>query len=111
MYFRRPDALIKSARFEVAADKKEVFKRAITVLNSSKIKIGRLSLDDGVIVAKRSTSWRSWGEIVSIKIVELETKRTIIEIESCPVEPGRILDYGASRRNIYEFQKRFLDIA
>ncbi len=111
MYFRKPDALCRSARFEVSENKGAVLKKAVKALNSSRMKIGSLSAEDGVIVAKRGVSWRSFGEVISVKIEDLETNKSIVVLESCPIEPGRLIDGGASRRNISEFQKHFLNIS
>ncbi|MDD5452316.1 MAG: hypothetical protein PHT49_10520 [Desulfovibrionales bacterium] len=110
MYFQDPDASTKKAEFELLATKDDVIRKVIKALSMSGVRIGSVSVDDGLVQGKRGLTWRSWGEIIKINIEEVNGGKSRILIQSSPVEPGRLIDMGASRRNISDFQKNLIGL-
>jgi hypothetical protein len=59
---------------------------------------------------KIRTSFKSWGEIVFIKVSEITEKKSVIRITSKPLLFTTLLDYGKNRNNI-NYVKEILGVS
>jgi len=53
----------------------------------------------GRIDIKTGASWDTWGDSVSIKLIEIDENKTNIEVESQP-DSHQIVDYGKNLKNV-----------
>ena len=56
---------------------------------------------------KIKTSFKSWGEILSIKISKVNSDKSNIEVTSKPILFTTLLDYGKNRKNVNKVKEVF----
>ena len=67
---------------------------------SSNMRIQTMDLQNGIIVARTTTSWLSWGETVEIVLREVATSTTSIRVTSQPSWKLTAVDYGKNLENV-----------
>ena len=88
-------------RIRVRLSYSEVFNRCVNALNSIKsCRILKKSQKEGALDAKIGASWKSWGELVSIRLRESSNGIIDVEISSKSAVRTTILDYGKNLDNI-----------
>ena len=62
--------------------------------------IEKKDLSQGKIVAKAGTSLRSWGEVITFDIEQVDAWRTRVRVSSKPSIPTTIIDWGKNLENV-----------
>lgn len=91
----------KKGAIEVGLPSQEVFKicrNAGLVLNGAKISYE--SQQKGMLIIKTGISWKTWGDIIEIVIEEIAANHTRVSIQSRPLVPTTLIDYGKNAENI-----------
>ena len=83
----------------------EVCLESITSLGAQ---VAKYSAEDGILIAKNGMSWRSFGEIITVKAVQVNPDRCQISIESDVLQATVLLDWGANRRNVRHIQSSLI---
>ena len=99
-----PSRTRKAAEYELDLTMGEAAQKAFDALRSIGAEVGQFSVDKGELEARTKFSWRSFGEIVRVKIFPISEDRTKICIESDTVQPNVLTDWGANKRNLRRFQ-------
>lgn len=63
-------------------------------------KIKKNDRSEGIINATAGINWRTWGEKISFKIIEIDTNHTQVEFSSKPIVPITLIDWGKNLENI-----------
>ena len=91
----------KHYEFDYPLNIHTVFERIVSVANNVQgLKFGRASNQDFTVVLNSDISWFSYGEIVTISCLYLDSSYTRIHIKNSPSVPFTLLDYGKGRKNI-----------
>jgi hypothetical protein len=92
----------QSVSFELIDSAEELFKKCIQVLNQMGAKITDQNKISGEIKASTSMSWKSFGELILIRMTENKNGKTEIYISSSPKLRTTLLDYGKGYENVDE---------
>jgi hypothetical protein len=106
-----PSRTVKSAEYVLEANPRDVLARSFAVLTSCGARIGRYDEGEGLIQASTSLTWRSFGEVLTVRVWEAPGGKTRLRFESDAVQPSVILDWGANARNVDRFQAGLLTTA
>ena|SRR5687768_215068 len=67
-------------------------------------KVGALNIEekfqDGIIEASLKSSFLSWGENIYIRIIQIHSEQTKVEVES--LSKAQIIDWGINSNNEYK---------
>jgi hypothetical protein len=98
----------QSATFTVdktIEDTKDIIENVLPYkVNSYKFKYDR---EQGLYKAKTGATLRSWGEIIVIKLVQLDNYKTQLSVLSKPLLKTTLIDYGKSSMNIQKIKLAF----
>ena len=73
-------------------------------LNSHKFKY---DIENGIFKTKTGATIRSWGEIITIKLTEIDNAKTQLSVFSRPMLKTTLIDYGKSSMNIQKIKLAF----
>jgi hypothetical protein len=73
-------------------------------LNSHKFKY---DIENGIFKTKTGVTIHSWGEIIAIKLTEIDNAKTQLSVFSRPVLKTTLIDYGKSSMNIQKIKLAF----
>ena len=68
----------------------------------------------GIIIAKSSVNWKTWGDTISFDIDRTGTEYTNVKVSSSPTSWTTIVDYGKNLENveaIVSFLKKYAGVA
>lgn len=78
----------------------DVWQRAFEVLRNQQGAAGSMTTSHpGVLCASFKTTWRSWGEKVTVH-VDQDSDGTLVRIRSACAFPLQVIDWGVNRRNV-----------
>jgi hypothetical protein len=94
---------VQERSVEVALPATAAFETSLSALKAiRKIRIVRKNEDAGEIDARTGMTWRSLGELISIRVISLGDDRVRIGIRSEPATKQKV-DYGKSVENVELF--------
>jgi hypothetical protein len=99
-----PSRTRKSVRLELLLPIAKAMDASLKAVTSLGAEVARYDATAGILVAKKGMSWRSFGEIITVKAVPLDLKRCEISIESDVLQITVLVDWGANRRNVRQIQ-------
>ena len=73
-------------------------KQAIQQLPNTKIDASHS--DDSKLKAVKSSSWKSWGELITCTVERMDDNRQLITVESRPALKTTVFDYGTNEDNV-----------
>lgn len=94
----------KEKSFSVSLSKAEANKKIKIVLNEMHAEIINEDSGSGIIKAKTKISWKSFGEIITIRFSE-NGKQVTVFVESRPLLGTTLVDYGKNLQNVEKFAK------
>ena len=66
----------------------------------NKCKIQERERSKGIITAKTSVNWKTWGDTISFEITKIDNENTAVKISSRPTTKTTIVDYGKNLENV-----------
>ena len=87
---------------------KDALKLSLKALTRMGAKIGNYNTNKGVIDARTRMSWRSFGEIISVRATGKNKNEVKLRIDSDAIQPSVLFDLGANARNIRRFKEELL---
>ena len=99
---------VEEKSFDVTIDFQTAFERLKNTLPLIGARMDYCNVTEGIIKASTGWSWKSWGEIIEIKIIK--NKYTTIHVKSKPLVRTTALDFGRNYENIQAFCSNFSDI-
>ena len=63
------------------------------------------------LTAKSGASLLSWGEVLTVELVQLTETTTSVTIESSPAAPLQVVDWGKSVRNVHSILERMASLS
>src|ERR1035437_7145507 len=93
----------------LAGSSTAVFERALKAVKDFGAKIKNSDVKGGTITAKVPSSWKSFGEILTLKISHVEDAKYEVQIVSRPRFRSPIIDYVKRRENIENVSTRFVN--
>ena len=99
-----PSRTRKSISVELLLPITEAMEICLQATTSLGAKVAKYNASEGILIAKTGMSWRSFGEIVTIKAVPINHDRCQIDIESDVLQTSVLFDCGANKRNIRHIQ-------
>jgi hypothetical protein len=93
----------KETTLNVEGNYDQVMENCIAALRKMKVRLTAIDSKGGTVEGKMRLSWRSWGEIISVRITEVGPGEYAVHIKSrCSFE-GTSLDLGKNASNISTF--------
>jgi hypothetical protein len=80
--------------------KDAALEKCLQALPAIKAKPKKVDKESGLIIAKTKTSWKSFGERITISLHETAAETTAITIESAPTVTTTMVDYGKGYQNV-----------
>lgn len=80
-----------------------VFQRCLQALDRLKAKIKKSNKESGVILAKMSMTWKSFGEILEVKLVKEGDQLIKVTLTTSPIQKAALVDYGKGLQNVNAF--------
>ena len=99
-----PSRTRKSIRLELLLPIAKAMDASLKAVTSLGAEVARYDATAGILVAKKGISWRSFGEIITVKAVPIDPMRCEISIESDVLQVTVLVDWGANRRNVRQIQ-------
>ena len=84
----------------LASSMNVVFEKAVKALREFGAEIRKEDASAGSIEARVRASWKSYGEIVTVRIRQVGDANFEVAVQSRPRFRGTIIDYGKSRENV-----------
>jgi hypothetical protein len=100
MRTKPPSRVRKCAQVVVSMPASEAARLSLAAAQSLGARIGQFDADAGVLVASTGVTWRSFGEIIAVRVTARDPATSEISLESDAVEPSAFIDWGANARNI-----------
>ncbi|MBM7603737.1 hypothetical protein JOC75_001710 [Metabacillus crassostreae] len=91
----------KKGTIEVPLPEDEVFKLcrdAGSVLKGAKVR--HENQQKGLLIIRTGINWKTWGDIIEIVVEDIDANHTRVFIQSRPVVPTTLVDYGKNYENI-----------
>ncbi|TXC90451.1 hypothetical protein FS935_10960 [Metabacillus litoralis] len=76
----------------------KVCKKVGSVLNGARISYE--NQQKGLLIIKTGISWKTWGDIIEVVVEEVGANSTRVSIQSRPLVPTTLVDYGKNSENI-----------
>jgi hypothetical protein len=95
-----PSRTRKHTRLELQLSVEAAMEACFRAATDMGAQIAKYDATSGVLIAKTGLSWRSFGEIITVKVFHLDQKRCEVQIESDVVQVSVLFDWGANRRNV-----------
>ena len=78
----------------------QAFRACGSALDNMALREVQSDESSGAITAKTKMTWKSFGEIIDIRIIGLNENKTRIEVQSRPLLRTTMVDYGKNLENI-----------
>ncbi len=85
------------------ASVRDIFESVLEILEALNINIDNIDGKKRIINASTGLSWRSWGEMIHIRVVSVE-EEVEVQIESSP--KTQLIDWGKSKKNVEAIFRR-----
>jgi hypothetical protein len=95
----------QSATIELGCNLALAFDKCIQALNQFGAKIELQDKVKSEIKATSGMTWRSWGEVLTVRLSRIDTEKVKIEISSSPKLKMTLVDYGKGRENVEKITK------
>lgn len=99
---------VEEKSFDVAIDYQAAFDRAKNTLPLIGARMDYCNASEGIIKASTGRSWKSFGEIIEIKIGK--NRNTTIHVQSKPLVKFTVMDCGRNYENIQAFFSNFEEV-
>jgi hypothetical protein len=103
-----PSRTIKRSEYVLEGTPKGALEDSLSALAGLGAKVGYFDADEGVIEASTSVNWRSFGEILTVRVSQIAEGRIRMEVQSDVFQPSVLFDFGANARNLRRFQAGLL---
>jgi uncharacterized protein YqgC (DUF456 family) len=104
-----PSMTMKSANIVLQMPMTDAMQSCLAAVNKLGAKVGRFDAIEGILVAKNGMSWRSVGEIITIRADVLDKNSCQVNIESDVIQVTVLLDFGANASNIRRIKEELLE--
>ncbi|MEN8263788.1 MAG: hypothetical protein ABFR82_10020 [Nitrospirota bacterium] len=74
----------------------------------NKCKIEAQTLFQGKITARAGLNWKTWGDIISLKLKKINNDTTYVYISSRPYARTTLLDFGKNLQNVWKIKEYLL---
>ena len=105
-----PSRTRRSTRLELQLPSKTAMEACLRAASDMGAQIAKYDATSGVLIAKTGLSWRSFGEIITVKALPLDPSGCEVQIESDVVQVWVLVDWGANRRNLRHFQSALFGV-
>lgn len=95
-------AVTREISFEIDRPRDEALELVVRALVD--IRCSRFGREDYVVTARTGFSWRSFGEVVSVRLTPRGEGRTRVEASSSSSLSTVIFDWGANASNLRRFE-------
>lgn len=74
--------------------------KSVQALDTIKAKVTHKEEANGIIRAKTSINWKSWGEAIEIRLAKQEDGKVMMTVSSRPKLRTTLVDYGKGLENV-----------
>ena len=83
----------------------EVVERSLKALQNMDTNIGSYDVEAGLIEARTAMNWRTFGDVMLVRVSAVDANQTTLIIESDSPLPSVLYDFGSNARNIKRFEQ------
>ncbi|WP_026690895.1 hypothetical protein [Alteribacter aurantiacus] len=96
----------QEAKVAITFSREDAVKRCENAINSlGGASVKDVEMEKGIVRGRTGMSFRSWGEKLSCIVEETDAEKTVVTIESRPIIPITLVDYGVNKKNVNKMKE------
>jgi hypothetical protein len=99
----RISTITREATLNVQGNYDQVLENCIAALRKMKVRLTAIDSKDGTVEGKTRLNWRSFGEIILIRITEAGPGEYAVHVKSRCLWEGTVADWGKNAANVNRF--------
>jgi hypothetical protein len=98
----------REATLTVQGNQEQVLDACIAASRKLKVRLTAIDAKQGMIEGRTSRNWRSWGEIIDIRVAQTQPTECTVHIKSRCSQAGVVIDWGKNASNINRFSEELI---